>query len=252
MPRRFKISMEDKQLIQQANRRIKAKQSRLKAKGFDVILPTKQPKEFNSKKQIEKYLEEQNKISKTRYYYNRKTKKLLPASDYGRLQDAIMRRNRLVKERYGEALESEFTTAGRPTGNTVGAIARSLKAVRLGNTKFDPLLPRNLTANDIRDEKHLQELLDRYNQQAQEEYWQERDERLKQNYIKSLSTAYGDIVPEEVKELQEKLKNMDLQEFMKAYYSDDIVSITYNYTKDPNYSEAEKLNRVINAWSSRM
>ena len=111
---------------------------------------------------------------------------------------------------------------------------------------------QNSTANDIRDEKHLQELLVRYNQQAQEEYWQERDERLKQNYIESLSAAYGDIVPEEVKELQEKLKNMDLQEFMKAYYSDDIVSITYNYTKDPNYSEAEKLNRVINAWSSRM
>lgn len=244
--------MEDKQLIQQANRRIKAKQARLKAKGFDVTLPTKQPKEFKSKKQIEKYIEEQNKISKTRYYYNRKTKKLLPASDYGRLQELVMRRNKLIQERYGEVLESEFTTAGRPTGNTVGAIAGSLKAVRLGNTKFDPLLPRNFTANDIRDEKHLQDLIARYDQQAQEEYWQEKDERLKQNYIESLSTAYGDTRPEEVEKLQEKLNRMDLQEFMKAYYSDDIVSITYNYTTDPNYSGNEKLNRVINAWSSRM
>ena len=83
-------------------------------------------------------------------------------------------------------------------------------------------------------------------EQIEESYWEKKDMTFKENYITSLSTIWGD--DPMISELTKKLEDMPLDEFTTHYYQDDLVGISYNYSRDPNYSQSDKLIRVLNTW----
>ena len=79
MPRKYKVSLEYQREITRINRNIKAKERRLRAKGYNVRLPVKTKNQFTTKEQVENYLEKQKEVAKTHYYYNKRTRELIPA-----------------------------------------------------------------------------------------------------------------------------------------------------------------------------
>lgn len=246
MPRKYKVSLEYQREITRINRNIKAKERRLRAKGYNVRLPVKTKNQFTTKEQVENYLEKQKEVAKTHYYYNKRTRELIPAEKYTELQNMLRDRNAIVKKRYGKVLEEEFTHGGEGKGVTVGAVSRSLSSLRLGNTKYDAIRERNYSLEDIKSEEQLDRTLMNLREQVEESYWEKKDKTFKENYIASLSTVWGD--DPMIDELTKKLEDMPLDEFMNHYYRDDLVGITYNYSRDPNYSESDKLIKVLNTW----
>lgn len=97
----------------------------------------------------------------------------------------------------------------------------------------------------IADIKKFEEML---NKKLKQDYYSKREQQLRDNFIKSLITVYGD--NDTTKDLINMINNMSLKDFITLYYKNENVDIDdFNYDMLIDYSyKFEKLNEIFGAY----
>lgn len=116
-------------------------------------------------------------------------------------------------------LESiEASTRGKPTGTTRGEMGSAELAA------FKPSQRPNIKQMSVKEYEAFGRMLDK---RSNIEYYNEQDELLRDNYIRSLFRELG--VNDQTKELATDIKNMNLKTFINCFFTDQEATFSYVY-----------------------
>lgn len=145
--------------------------------------------------------------------------------------------NRKREERLKQIQETMVTDKGKETGYTRGDIGMGrLELAEV--SKMNAFTPK-MTQTDLRWKwRSIQS-------ESQSDYFTDKDERLRANYIKGIKEHYN---YEDVKDVIESIQNMDMGDFLKTFYAEDIameigspVGISKNGKKQAQFEQQERL-----------
>lgn len=121
--------------------------------------------------------------------------------------------NRKRKERYDAIKDVEMTSRGEKLGYTAGAAAEQIGMGSIDSNSTKPMnaFTPKMTRTDL-NYKFKSIMIE-----SQQNYWNEREEIMRQTYIRTLleNFAEGDIA-----DVIERIENMDFKEFYSSYVSD--------------------------------
>lgn len=221
MPRQYKIrwNENDEKELKRVVKNYNAKVNRLKKsadKQTKAALPenitVKQLKELvNTRADLKRELNSLKRFSK------RGSEEIVdvPGNDYNlkttRWQKNEMSRraatiNRVRAKRRKEFAEIEMTDRGKKVGYTRGALGMG-RAEEKSLEPIKPFTPKMGRADFNMKNKILLK-------ESQSTYWNERDELMKQNYIKSLKENFNE---NDIKDVVENINKMDFKEFRKTF-----------------------------------
>jgi hypothetical protein len=227
MPREYNIQDRTRQKLAELNKRVSNKKSRYRTgKGIELspLIQTKNPSEFTSRKEVEKYIRDMERFidRKTQYVQNDK-KNIFTTESVKKYYKEIDRINKIKEKEYNRVHMLETQIKGEKLGSTVA------ESIRFGGQNLFPnLKPLTGSLNRFSSE---QELLQTVENRFKKGYFRgnfikRADRQYKENYIQSLETAFGS----KSAHLQKAFKKMTLNDFMKVYYETlGEVDIEYNY-----------------------
>lgn len=121
--------------------------------------------------------------------------------------------NRKRKERYDAIKDIEMTDRGEPLGYTVGQADESIGmgSIDLNSTKPLNAFTPKMTRTDLKYK--FQSML----RESQQNYWNEREQIMKETYIKTLLENFS---MDDIKDVIAAIDNMDFKDFYAAYLRD--------------------------------
>ena len=156
-------------------------------------------------------------------------------------QDMLIRQRTINRARNRRKKEFEMLPAkdrGQELGYTVGDRQTQIGMGRAEEKVYNKINAFSSSQSkwDIRA-KHKT-----LRQESQSSYWSDRDYLLKENYIKSIERNFR---TEDVKDLIEKIRNMDISDYMQMHMQEDL-KIEDNYVDDEDeyQKELSKLNAI--------
>lgn len=138
--------------------------------------------------------------------------------------------NRFAGERYN--IVSEVLSGREPTAS------RTVGMDRVEGRRKKREYSRQIT--DFDSVKEYNAYLQRLNEQTSEEKFLQRDEQLRDNYTTSLVTVFGF----DADEIINAVLNLELEEFLYAYYTNDAAQIGYIYSPAEYQRKLELLETV--------
>jgi hypothetical protein len=245
MPRRpsFRRDSELQSEVRRVNKLVQNKQSRLRRQeGLEVTdVSTNKYKEFNSRKEINNYLKEMNA-----FLHNKKDFKVenvhgveIKYSEIKEVEKAVRKTNRQKEKLWDSIKDLPFKHRGRPTGLTLAQ--RKDPIVGMGDVRFADLENVKFNVHSVftpRDwEKKRDKLLKLY---GDGNYLQRLNELYKANYITAMQNALG----EDSKKLQQHIRNMSLEDFMRETFSENNAEITFVYDRLAIKTRVQELERI--------
>lgn len=143
--------------------------------------------------------------------------------------------NRQRAARMKKVQELETTAAGRATGKK----RRDMPSFREAD-----LAPKKLDFSKFATRKEFEMYKATLERQVSRDYFRERAELFKTNYIDALRSKYGKAVNPLIREL----KKMDALKMEDTYYKEQDASIEYVYIDSDN--ENAKINTIYKIWGS--
>lgn len=221
--------------VRRVNKLVQNKQSRIRVnKGLEVVdVETEVYKEFNSRREIERYLKQMNKFLDRKADFKVQNEKgaELQYSDVQEIERTINKVNRQKKKQWDSIKDLPYLHKGQETGVTVGQQADPV--VGIGDPKYaDVRNPITFNPNRFRSEQEFLE----WKKNKEKVYasdWQARQgELLRGNYLKAMGEALG----YNSFHIQDHIQAMQLDVFIKVYYSDNNAKIGFIY----DFLEAQK------------
>lgn len=225
MPKRYNISWNENQQkqIKQAVRNFNAKIDRLAKKN---------PKEAGTlpekvslrelKKMINTRQDLQREVNALKRFSKRGAEELTnPPPKFGNTElrltkwevDEMLRRTARVNKsralKRAEILETEMTSRGEELGYKRGQVAMGT----LDKNQLEPIVPFTRTMNNEERRRKFRTLRN----ESQIDYWDKRDNILREAYIKGIKQNYN---PEDVQDVVDKIRTMDIKEFRKIFESE--------------------------------
>jgi hypothetical protein len=245
MPRRpsFRRDRELQDEVRRVNKLVQNKQSRLRRQeGLEVTdVSTNKFKEFNSRKEINQYLKEMNS-----FLHNKKDFKVenvhgveINYSDLKEVEKAVRKTNRQKSKLWDSIKDLPFKHRGIPTGLTLAQ--RKDPILGMGDVRFADLEPVKFNVHSVfsqREWEHKKHrLLKLY---GDGHYLHRLNELYKENYITALRNALGD----DSKKLQEHIRSMSLEDFMRETFSENNAEITFVYDRLAIQTRIKELERI--------
>lgn len=244
MPRRpsFRRDSDLQNEVRRVNKLVQNKQSRLRTtKGLEVQdVDTVKYTEFNSRKEINRYLKEMTGFLDKRADFRVQNEKgaELQYSEVQQIERTISRVNRQKKEQWDRVKDLPYLHKGQPTGLTVGQQADP--EVGIGDPKYNDFKPIKFNPGRFRTEKEFRDWANEKKDVYSKDWLTRRNELYRDNYIKSMENNLGNAS----KELQEHIKNMPLQDFVDMYYTENNAHINFVYDKLAVKARVEELERI--------
>jgi hypothetical protein len=245
MPRRpsFRHDRELQSEVKRINKLVQNKQSRLRRQeGLEVTdISTNKYKEFNSRKEINKYLKEMNSFlhNKTDFKVENIHGVEINYSEIKEVEKALKKTNRQKEKLWDSIKDLPFKHRGVPTGLTLAQ--RKDPILGMGDVRFADLEPVKFNVHSVFSqrewEKKRDKLLKLY---GDGKHLQRLNELYKENYITAMRNALGD----ESKKLQEHIKSMSLEDFMRETFSENNAEITFVYDRLAIQTRVKELERI--------
>lgn len=117
--------------------------------------------------------------------------------------------NRKRNKRLKELQEMEMTSGGEKLGYTVGQFGMG-KAEEVSLTPLKPFTPKMNRADLNKKYKHIQK-------ESQDNYFDRKDELLRENYIKALQVGYNE---EDIEDIVDAIEDMEFNEFYQQFQAE--------------------------------
>lgn len=244
MPRRpsFRRDTDLQAEVRRINKLVQNKQSRLRVnKNLEVQdVDTVKYKEFNSRREINSYLREMNQFLEKKADFRVTNEKgaNLQYSEVQEIERTIKRVNKQKENQWNQVKDLPYKHRGVDTGLTVEQQANP--TIGMGDPKFSDFKPVKFNVGRFRTEKEFREWVKEKEKLYDRDWLKRQNELYRSNYIKSMENNLGHAS----KELQEHIRNMPLDEFIKQYYTENNAHINFVYDKLAVQSRVQELERV--------
>lgn len=228
--------------VRRVNKLVQNKQSRLRVnKGLEVVdVETTKYKEFGSRREINRYLKEMDKFLERTADFRVKNEKgaNLQYSEVQEIERTIGRVNKQKKTQWDRVKDLPYLHNGEPTGLTVGQQADP--EVGIGDPKYNDFKPVKFNVGRFRTEQEFRKWAREKEELYDRDYLKRQNELYRDNYIKSLENNLGNASSH----LQERVRNMPLDDFITQYYTENNAHINFVYDKLSIKSRVTELEKI--------
>lgn len=227
--RPIRITKNDREEYARLVRNTKAKVRRtIKNYGIDLSDEINLPpiEEFKTRKQLNEFKEKQRMFtSRSNLKYQFKKNEYGVVASKRELLDIEMnnkKAQRLAKEKIKEMENKPFISGGREQG-TVGQRMKQMNKPNAAGI----VVPPDFNFEKVRNRQQLEQKKENVERRANENYFDERMERMKQNYIRLLSDTFNS----DANPLIELLEGVPSDDFYEMYQMYDEFDFSYPYIK---------------------
>lgn len=246
MPRRpsFRRDTDLQNEVRRVNKLVQNKQSRLRTqKELEVTsVGTHQYKEFNSRKEINQYLNKMNRFldRNANFQVENKHGVEMQYRDVMEIEKTHRRVNKDKKRVWDKIKDLPFKHRGKPTELTVEQQANPV--VGMKDPRYGDLNELKFNPNRFRSKKEFEDYKHRQMSLYHTDWMNERNELYRKNYMKALDKAMGD--SQAMRELKKKIMSMPLDDFIQAYYTENNANIRFIYDSVERAARVNELKRV--------
>lgn len=218
------ITVEDKRILNNLNRRLSNLMKKTEKAGIDFNFSKRNISSFKTRKDFNSYIKKANSVLSSSDY-KLKTNKYgftYSQSDKTNLDKALEKRNKARLKKWNKIKNIPISSAGVNKNVTIGEMSKMIK-----NEKLYSFNEIKRDINKIKSRNDYNKLIKMLNEQSSGKYYDKQDEIFRENFLKAIKEVWS--TDEEMVNVINKIKNMDLDDFMKYYYSDDYVSPAFVY-----------------------
>ena len=248
----YQMKTQAKKTFNKYKNRFKAKVKRLEKKGIDVskYIDTSIPQSFNSKKE---YMAWKKKVDDFTDRNSKDFRVITVKRQDGYKFHALAIEKRLLNENTKKAIQQARRKKEElmklPVFDAYGEVVSSVKEQQemfKDNERGFVKEPKLRDLTDLPNRNTLVKRLDTMEERANDNYYERRNEQMRENFTKLLRTAFGDLADMAI----DSLYQLSHDEFVEMYYMFNnmdfaIYSSELGYLSDREHNEA--VNEITNA-----
>lgn len=233
-----RLTNKDKEKLRRINNNVRRKNKQMENYGVDIYVSTLPINKVTSRKQLNDYYDRARKYTKG-YAYKYKQNKYgtvvsnIELAKAKRLADEVTRER---QKRLMKIAPEEFKTRGKPTGSSI--MQRKL----MGDSRYDIYDPVKFRFGSLRNREQFENRVESLANQLNPEYITRKNEQLKENLIKAISTNWG----KDGKKATDYIKSLSPDEVLKEFMSEDIFEFSYIYDENDVKRQIEIFEATYN------
>lgn len=233
-----RLTNKDKEKLRRINNNVRRKNKQMENYGVDIYVSTLPIDKVTSRKQLNDYYDRARKYTKG-YAYKYKQNNYGTVVSNIELAKAKRLAQEVTKERQKRLMKiapQEFKTRGKPTGSSI--MQRKL----MGDSRYDIYDPVKFRFGSLRNREQFENRVESLANQLNPEYITRKNEQLKENLIKAISTNWG----KDGKKATDYIKSLSPDEVLKEFMSEDIFEFSYIYDENDVKRQIEIFEATYN------
>lgn len=233
-----RLTNKDKEKLRKINNSVRRKNKQMDNYDLDFYLPTLPISKVTSRKQLNEYYDTARRYTRGYGFKFKKNNYGVVASNR-EIAQAKRLANEVTKERQKRLMKiapEEFKTRGKPTGSSI--MQRKL----MGDSRYDVYDPVKFRFGSLRNRKQFENRVESLANQLNPEYIAKKNEQLKENLIKAISTNWG----KDGKKATDYIKSLSPDEVLEEFMSEDIFEFSYIYDENDIKRQIEIFEATYN------
>ena len=233
-----RLTNKDKEKLRRINNNVRRKNKQMENYGVDIYVSTLPIDKVTSRKQLNDYYDRARKYTKG-YAYKYKQNNYGTVVSNIELAKAKRLAQEVTKERQKRLMKiapQDFKTRGKPTGSSI--MQRKL----MGDSRYDIYDPVKFRFGSLRNREQFENRVESLANQLNPEYITRKNEQLKENLIKAISTNWG----KDGKKATDYIKSLSPDEVLKEFMSEDIFEFSYIYDENDVKRQIEIFEATYN------
>lgn len=233
-----RLTNKDKEKLRKINNSVRRKNKQMDNYDLDFYLPTLPISKVTSRKQLNEYYDTARRYTRGYGFKFKKNNYGVVASNR-EIAQAKRLANEVTKERQKRLMKiapQEFKTRGKPTGSSI--MQRKL----MGDSRYDVYDPVKFRFGSLRNREQFENRVESLANQLNPEYITKKNEQLKENLIKAISTNWG----KDGKKATDYIKSLSPDEVLKEFMSEDIFEFSYIYDENDIKRQIEIFEATYN------
>lgn len=233
-----RLTNKDKEKLRRINNNVRRKNKQMENYGVDIYVSTLPIDKVTSRKQLNDYYDRARKYTRG-YAYKYKQNNYGTVVSYIELAKAKRLAQEVTRERQKRLMKiapQEFKTRGKPTGSSI--MQRKL----MGDSRYDIYDPVKFRFGSLRNREQFENRVESLANQLNPEYITRKNEQLKENLIKAISTNWG----KDGKKATDYIKSLSPDEVLKEFMSEDIFEFSYIYDENDVKRQIEIFEATYN------
>lgn len=233
-----RLTNKDKEKLRRINNNVRRKNKQMENYGVDIYVSTLPIDKVTSRKQLNDYYDRARKYTKG-YAYKYKQNNYGTVVSNIELAKAKRLAEEVTRERQKRLMKiapQEFKTRGKPTGSSI--MQRKL----MGDSRYDIYDPVKFRFGSLRNREQFENRVESLANQLNPEYITRKNEQLKENLIKAISTNWG----KDGKKATDYIKSLSPDEVLKEFMSEDIFEFSYIYDENDVKRQIEIFEATYN------
>lgn len=233
-----RLTNKDKEKLRRINNNVRRKNKQMENYGVDIYVSTLPINKVTSRKQLNDYYDRARKYTKG-YAYKYKQNKYGTVASNIELAKAKRLAEQVTRERQKRLMKiapEDFKTRGKPTGSSI--MQRKL----MGDSRYDIYDPVKFRFGSLRNREQFENRVESLANQLNPEYITRKNEQLKENLIKAISTNWG----KDGKKATDYIKSLSPDEVLKEFMSEDIFEFSYIYDENDVKRQIEIFEATYN------
>ncbi len=233
-----RLTNKDKEKLRRINNNVRRKNKQMENYGIDIYVSTLPIDKVTSRKQLNDYYDRARKYTKG-YAYKYKQNNYGTVVSNIELAKAKRLAEQVTRERQKRLMKiapQDFKTRGKPTGSSI--MQRKL----MGDSRYDIYDPVKFRFGSLRNREQFENRVESLANQLNPEYITRKNEQLKENLIKAISTNWG----KDGKKATEYIKSLSPDEVLKEFMSEDIFEFSYIYDENDVKRQIEIFEATYN------
>ena len=233
-----RLTNKDKEKLRRINNNVRRKNKQMENYGIDIYVSTLPQSKVTSRKQLNDYYDRARKYTKG-YAYKYKQNKYGTVVSNIELAKAKRLAEQVTRERQKRLMKiapEDFKTRGKPTGSSI--MQRKL----MGDSRYDIYDPVKFRFGSLRNREQFENRVESLANQLNPEYITRKNEQLKENLIKAISTNWG----KDGKKATDYIKSLSPDEVLKEFMSEDIFEFSYIYDENDVKRQIEIFEATYN------
>ena len=233
-----RLTNKDKEKLRRINNNVRRKNKQMENYGVDIYVSTLPIDKVTSRKQLNDYYDRARKYTRG-YAYKYKQNKYGTVVSNIELAKAKRLAEQVTRERQKRLMKiapEDFKTRGKPTGSSI--MQRKL----MGDSRYDIYDPVKFRFSSLRNREQFENRVESLANQLNPEYITRKNEQLKENLIKAISTNWG----KDGKKATDYIKSLSPDEVLKEFMSEDIFEFSYIYDENDIKRQIEIFEATYN------
>lgn len=233
-----RLTNKDKEKLRRINNNVRRKNKQMENYGVDIYVSTLPIDKVTSRKQLNDYYDRARKYTKG-YAYKYKQNKYGTVASNIELAKAKRLAEQVTRERQKRLMKiapQDFKTRGTPTGSSI--MQRKL----MGDSRYDIYDPVKFRFGSLRNREQFENRVESLANQLNPEYITRKNEQLKENLIKAISTNWG----KDGKKATDYIKSLSPDEVLEEFMSEDIFEFSYIYDENDVKRQIEIFEATYN------